>query len=110
ASARPAEIGLTVARAEGVGTNRHDPCGPADPEVPFLVARAAGGGAPIAALLVYGMHPTVLHEDSTLVSGDFPHFTRRYLQERLLGPDCPVLYHIGAAVDQSPRHVTRGNT
>jgi hypothetical protein len=99
-----------VARARGVGTNRHDPSGPADPDVPCLLVRARDGGAWIAAMLVYAMHPTVLHEDSTLISGDFPHFTRRFLQERALGANCPVLYHNGASGNQSPRHVTRGNT
>lgn len=110
AAARPAELGLAVARAQGVGTNRHDPAGPADPEVPVLLARERDSGVPIAAMLVYGMHPTVLHEDSTLISGDFPYFTRRFLQEHVLGAACPVLYHSGAAGNQSPRHVTRGNT
>jgi hypothetical protein len=99
-----------VARAQGVGTNRHDPAGPADPEVPVLLVRGRDGHEPIAAMLVYAMHPTVLHEDSTLISGDFPHFTRRFLQERVLGASCPVLYHTGAAGNQSPRHVTRANT
>jgi hypothetical protein len=54
------------------------------------------------------MHPTVLHEDSTLISGDFPAMARRYLQERVLG-DCPVLIQTGPCGDQSPRHVTRTN-
>jgi hypothetical protein len=56
------------------------------------------------------MHPTVLHEDSTLVSGDFPGLARIYLQENVLGKDCPVLHHTGPAGNQSPRHVTKGNT
>ena len=109
-SARPAEIGLVVAQAHGVGTNRHDPAGPADPDVPVLIARALEGRSVIAAMLVYSMHPTVLHEDSTLISADFPFFTRRYLQERVVGATFPVLYHNGASGNQSPRHVTRGNT
>jgi hypothetical protein len=109
-NAQPAEIGLAVARATGVGTNRHDPAGPADPEVPVLVARARANRTPIAAMLVYAMHPTVLHEDSMLISGDFLHFTRRFLQGRALPADCPVLYHNGASGNQSPRHVTRANT
>ncbi|MEO6246318.1 MAG: neutral/alkaline non-lysosomal ceramidase N-terminal domain-containing protein [Opitutaceae bacterium] len=109
-TARPAELGLAVARANGVGTNRHDPAGPADPEVPVLVVRACEGGAPIAAMIVYAMHPTVLHEDSTLISGDFPHYARWFLQKRVLGAACPVLYHNGASGNQSPRHVTRANT
>jgi neutral ceramidase len=64
-AAQPAEIGLAVAHADGVGTNRHDPAGPADPDVPVLVVRAAATRRPLAAMVAYAMHPTVLHEDST---------------------------------------------
>lgn len=110
-SAQPAELGLTVAEANGVGTNRHDPAGPADPAVPVLVVRALDGQRPIACMLTYAMHTTVLHEDSTLISGDFPHFTRQYLRKQGLVPaHCPVLYHNGASGNQSPRHVTKANT
>ncbi|MBI2497227.1 MAG: hypothetical protein HYV75_04660 [Opitutae bacterium] len=110
-SAVPAVAGLAVARAEGIGTNRHDPAGPADPEVPVLVVRAQADRRPLACMVAYAMHPTVLHEDSTVISGDFPHFTRQYLRDRgLLPAGCPVLYHNGASGDQSPRHVTRANT
>jgi len=114
--ARPAEIGLAVADGTGVGTNRRDPAGPRDPQVPVLIVQPAQGqgrgkGArPIALMVAYSMHPTVLHEDSTLVSGDFPGMTRQFLQRELLGADCPVLYHTGPAGNQSPRHVTKGNT
>ena len=86
------------------------PTGPADPQVPVLLARSAANGAPIACMLVCSMHPTVLRETSTVVSGDFPGMARRYLQEHLLGADCPVLHHTGPAGNQSPRHVLRGNT
>jgi neutral ceramidase len=111
AAAAPAEIGFAVARASGVGTNRHDPTGPADPEVPVLLVRSRGDKAPIACMLSYAMHTTVLHEDSTLISGDFPHFTREYLRTHGVVPArCPILYHNGASGNQSPRHVTRGNT
>ncbi|SDS48592.1 neutral/alkaline non-lysosomal ceramidase N-terminal domain-containing protein [Opitutus sp. GAS368] len=110
-SAQPAEAGLVVAQAEGVGTNRHDPAGPADRSVPVLVVRALADQRPIACMLAYAMHTTVLHEDSTLISGDFPHFTRQYLRRHGLVPEhCPVLYHNGASGNQSPRHVTKANT
>jgi neutral ceramidase len=105
--AGPAEIGLVAADGTGVGTNRRDPKGPADPEVPVLTVRS--GGQIIACMVVYSMHPTVLHEDSRLVTGDFPGLTRRYLQRELLGSDCPVLYHTGPAGNQSVRYVTRAN-
>jgi hypothetical protein len=64
----------------------------------------------IAAMIICSMHPTVLHEDSTLISGDFPAFTRRYLQEHALGESCVVLHHSGASGNQSPRHVIHGTT
>jgi hypothetical protein len=109
-NARPARLGLAVATCAGVGTNRHDPAGPADPQVPVLAVRDAQSEAFLAAMLVCSMHPTVLHEDSTLISGDFPALARQYLQKHLLGPDCPVLHHTGPCGNQSPRHVARANT
>lgn len=110
ASAREAEAGLAHAEASCVGTNRRDPHGPSDPQAPVLLVRETGGGPAIACMLVVSMHPTVLHEDSTLVSGDFPGLARKYLQEKVLGSGCPVVYHTGPCGNQSPRHVTRGNT
>jgi neutral ceramidase len=108
--AQPAEAGLVIADSAGVGTNRRDPAGPADPQVPALLVRLAANGEPIACMIVCSMHPTVLREASKVVSGDFPGMARRFLQDHLLGPNCPVLQHTGPAGDQSPRHVIRGNT
>jgi hypothetical protein len=34
---------------------------------------------------------------------------REYLQAEMLGKECPVLCHLGAAGNQSPRNVTRAN-
>jgi len=109
-AAVPAEVGLAVARAEGVGTHRHDVAGPADSAVPVVVARSLTDEVPLGCMIVYAMHPTVLHEDSTLISGDFPHFAREYLHAHVLPADCPIVYHNGASGNQSPRHVTSGNT
>ncbi len=110
-SAVPAEAGLAEANARGAGTNRHDPSGPSDPSVPVLLVRARQQQRLLACMVVYAMHPTVLHEDSTLISGDFPHFARQYLRECGLVPaECPILYHNGASGNQSPRHVTKTNT
>jgi hypothetical protein len=106
----PAEIGLAVADATGIGTNRRDPAGACDLNVPVLLIREIDQCDVLACMLVCSMHPTVLHEDSTLISGDFPAMARRQLQRELFGSDCPVLYHTGPAGNQSPRHVTRANT
>src|SRR5690606_25703592 len=59
-------------------------------------------------MCVCSMHPTVLHEDWRQISGDFPGLARTHLNRN--GLYCPFVYHMGAAGDQSPRHVVCGNT
>jgi hypothetical protein len=108
--AQEAKVGLSIADDTGVGTNRRNPGGPADHQVPVLLVKNARTDAHIACMLVCSMHPTVLHEDSTLISGDFPGMARLYLQNYILGENCPVLHHTGPSGNQSPRHVTRANT
>jgi hypothetical protein len=108
-SAGPAEIAWTTADAQGVGGNRLDPGGVTDPEAGVLAVRKAGGGPLVAVAVVYGMHPTVLHEDSTLVSSDFPHYARLELQEQL-GPSLTVLYHTAPCGNQSPRFLVSEQT
>ncbi len=110
AAAQPGELGLCVAKAQGVGTNRRDPNGPADPDVPVLLIRNSDTHKNIACMMIYSMHPTVLHEDSKFASGDFPAMAREYLQKNVLGEDCPVVYHTGPEGNQSPRHVVKGQT
>ncbi|MGO8748652.1 MAG: neutral/alkaline non-lysosomal ceramidase N-terminal domain-containing protein [Thermoguttaceae bacterium] len=109
ARATPAEIAWTAADARGVGGNRHTAEGVTDPEVGILAVRRAGGGPLLATALVYGMHPTVLHEDSALVSADFPHYARQHLRERF-GEQLSVLYQMGLSGNQSPRFFVRGQT
>lgn len=108
-NAVPAKAGFLLADCTGIGTNRHDPSGPADLDVPAVVLKNENNEY-IAAMLVCNMHPTILHEDSKFYSGDFPAFAREILQKQYLGSECPVLYFTGAAGNQSPRHVARENT
>jgi neutral ceramidase len=109
-NAQPAKIGQALADSTGIGTNRHDPAGAADFQVPVLMVKSLAQDKNIACLIVCSMHPTVLHEDSTQISGDFPGMARQYLQTEYLGKECPVLHHTGPAGNQSPRHVTSANT
>jgi len=104
----PAEAGFAVADGSGVGTNRHDPGGPCDLRVPVLMVRALDDRRTLGLMLTVCMHPTVLHEDSTLISADFPGHARQHLQRVFSG--CPVVYNTGPSGNQSPRHVTRTNT
>ena len=108
-SSRSAELGLALTDATGIGTNRRDPSGPADLNVPVLALRDAQSQKITATMLICNMHPTVLHEDSTLLSGDFPGLARLYLQNKL-SRECVVLHHTGPEGNQSPRHVTKANT
>lgn len=109
ARAEPAELAWTTADAKGTGGNRHEPDGVTDSEVGVLAVRPAGGGPLLGAAVVYGMHPTVMHEDSTLVSSDFPHFTRLCLRQRF-GEDLIVVYHTAPCGNQSPRYFVNGQT
>jgi neutral ceramidase len=110
-SALPVEIGIQTAAVSLVGSNRHDVAGATDSEALVMVVREAQSHTPIACAITYAMHPTVLHEDSTLISSDFPHFTREYLRSHGNMPrDATILFLNGASGDQSPRHTARSNT
>lgn len=109
AAARPAAMAWTTADARGVGGNRQRSGGPTDPEASLLAVRDAASRKLAAVVLVYGMHPTVLHEDSTLVSSDFPHYARQELVERF-GDQLTVLYHMAPSGDQSPRRFVQSQT
>lgn len=106
--AEPAEFAVTSGTVTGVGTNRLSPDAPRDPEVGLLFARHLKDASPIAISLIYAMHPTVLHEDSTLISSDFPHYTRAELEAAF--PGATVLYHNGTAGNQSPRYSVKAQT
>lgn len=108
--AEKAEIGLVHADSTGIGTNRRDPSGPSDHDVPVLLVRSRESGRYIACMLVISMHPTVLHEDSTLISADFIGAARARLKEQYLTERCVVLTHNGPCGNQSPRHVVRENS
>ena len=106
---QPAELAWTAGDGTGIGGNRLATGGVTDPEIGILAVRQQRTGRLLAAALVYGMHPTVLHEDSTLVSSDFPHYARLHLKERF-GESLTVLYHTAPCGDQSPRRFVSGQT
>lgn len=109
AAAVPAELAWTQADARGVGGNRLAAEGLTDPECGILAVRTVKTKSYLAVSLIYGMHPTVMHEDSTLISSDFPHYTRQHVCERF-GKDVTVMYHTAPCGDQSPRYFVKGQT
>lgn len=104
----PARVASTTAKVDGVGGNRLSPDGIRDPEAGLLYVVQRETRHPLAVLLAYAMHPTVLHEDSLLFSADFPGATRACIQRCF--PDVAVLYHTGPSGNQSPRYHVQGQT
>lgn len=105
-AARPAQLAVTTAPIEGVGCNRLAPDGPFDSEAGLLAVRSEG--KLLALTLVYGMHPTVLHEDSRWVSSDFTYYARLQLNEAF--PGLTTVYHNAPCGNLSPRYHVRGQT
>jgi hypothetical protein len=105
-AARPAQLAVTTAQIEGVGCNRLAPDGPFDSEAGLLAVRSEG--KLLALTLVYGMHPTVLHEDSRWVSSDFTYYARLQLNEAF--PGLTTVYHNAPCGNLSPRYHVRGQT
>ncbi len=104
-----AEAVWTTADVHGLaGGNRIDADGAEDPEAGLLLMRGLSDKSPIAVLSIYGMHPTVLHEDSTLISSDFIAFARREIETAL--PGSGVVYLNGVCGDQSPRRTVKAQT
>jgi hypothetical protein len=105
----PAELARTTADATGVGGNRLSEGGVTDSECGILAMRASLDRKILAMALIYGMHPTVLHEDSTLVSADFPYYTRLQVREHV-GREIPIAYHTAPCGNQSPRRFVTEQT
>jgi len=104
----PAEVAITSAHVDGVGCNRLSPGAARDPEAGIVAVRRAGDKSMLAVQLFYSMHPTVLHEDSTLVSSDFPAYTRQSIQQAF--PGVEVVYHNGPCGNLSPRYHVKAQT
>jgi len=105
----PCELAVASARVNDVGGNRLSPDGPRDPEAGIICLRNADTKEYLAVCLIYSMHPTVLHEDSRLVSADFPGATRKAMQSHL-GERTAILYFLGTAGNQSPRYSVNAQT
>lgn len=94
-------------KEQGVGGNRRDPKGPADPEVCVMVVQDLSGKNK-ACLVNYALHPTLLHAESTVVSADYPGYIRKYLAEKI--PGMNVLFMQGTSGNQSTRYFRNSQT
>jgi len=104
-SLQPARMGVGSGNLTGVGANRNNPLeGPQDREV--LVLRVDGdNGEPLAVLMNYGCHPTILGHENLLFSADFPGAARRALNG--IYPQTAFLFINGASGDISTRFTRR---
>ena len=99
-----ASIGFGVGRAGkelGIGGNRHDPGGLADPAVGVMGVQD-GEGKWLAVWVKYSLHPTILQVENTLVSADYPGALRQHLVRSR--PGAVVMFAQGATGDQSSRY------
>jgi neutral ceramidase len=104
----PAKLGAGRGLVEGIGRNRNDPeHGPMDDEL-ILLRVDNSDGRPIAVVMNYGCHPTVLDHRNLLISADFPGAARTTLNKIL--PETVFLFTNGAAGDVSTRYTRREQT
>ena len=75
--------------------------GPRKDDNLFLLRVDDAGGAPIAAVPVFGIHGTINDADNLLASSDAPGYVERLLEERI-GEGVVVMHLQGAGADVSP--------
>jgi len=105
-----AKIGIEkgiCGKEQGIGGNRRDPKGPVDPEV-WTIGVQDLAGKWRACLVKYALHPTVIHEDSTVVTADYPAYIRSYLAKT--HPGMIMLFAQGVSGDQSSRYFRKGQS
>ena len=91
----------------GVGGNRRAPGGPHDPLVSVMAVRDKE--KKIWGIFVnYTLHPTFIHEWSTVCTADYPGYLKQQLRE--LHPDAVVGFSQGASGNQSSRYYRQGES
>lgn len=88
-------------KESGIGGNRRKPDGISDPQVWVIGVKDLDNNLK-AAFVKYSLHPTVIHEDNTLVTADYPGYIRKFLLEKK--PAMIMLFAQGASGDQSTRY------
>ena len=103
---QPVRISLGRGEVHDIGRNRNDPvAGLTDYEVIVLRVDDAAG-RPLAVLMNYGCHPTVLGPDNLAISADYPGAARLALNK--IYPRTVFLFTNGATGDVSTRFTRRG--
>jgi len=95
---RPAAIGQEKVLAPNLSRNRRAEGRTVDPEI-GVIKIASERGEPIALLVNFAAHPTILGSENMFISGDFPGYLARYLEEK----GGVVVFANGASADIEPR-------
>jgi len=98
AQRRPAVLKLGQATIDTVSMNRRHPDWPVDPVLRLLLIDG-DDGAPIASLLNFACHATVLDATNLMLSGEFPGAACRLIQEQT---GAPCVYLNGACGNVNP--------
>jgi len=98
-----ARVGVGVGHVEGVGVNRRSlDQRPVDEEIGIIKIEDEAG-VTRAVLINYACHPTVLGPDNLLVSGDFPAFAIKEIEEAI-GPNGFAMFVNGTQGNISMGH------
>ncbi|MFN2147270.1 MAG: neutral/alkaline non-lysosomal ceramidase N-terminal domain-containing protein [Anaerolineales bacterium] len=104
----PVRLGWGSGRVRGIGTNRNDPDSDRLDDELLILRVDDSEGQPLAVLMNYGCHPTVLGQDNLLLTADFPGAARSILAR--IFPDTVFLFTNGASGDVSTRFTRREQT
>ena len=97
AALRPATLKLGRGSVESVSMNRRDPEGPIDPLMRMLLVEGEDG--PIASILNFSCHATVLNGANLELTGEFVGVAARLVHEQT---GAPCIYLNGACGDVNP--------
>ncbi|MGD0707900.1 MAG: hypothetical protein ABSA51_05545, partial [Anaerolineaceae bacterium] len=103
---QPVHLGIGRGEIHDIGRNRNDPeTGLMDAELGVLRVDDVNG-QPLAVLMNYGCHPTVLGPENLAISADYPGAARTALKR--IYPGATFLFTNGASGDVSTRFTRRG--
>lgn len=107
---KPARIAIGAGEARGISRFRSKwpPDGPVDAEVGVIRVDLAATGKPLAVLMNFAAHPTVLGAKNFEFSADFVGYARRAV-ETMMGGEVVAIFANGAQGTIAP-HAFQGNT
>jgi neutral ceramidase len=98
---KPCVLKVGRCAVDSVCQNRRDPSWPVDTSLMLLLADSPKrGGPPLAAVINFACHATILFQTNLLISADYPGHAVRTFQKLL--PDTACLFLQGACADVNP--------